>query len=348
MYPDDRTIHFKKSIGKHRITINDQVINHPYTIEENGIYEIKTSSSFLWKKTSQSITFSKDDSPPQTPIIINASNDFYPLGHAIQITHEAKVVYEALLDKKPYTLGTPIEEEGVHEIKITAKKQNGLTSTKTHTFELDNTSFTEDEITTFLNYFFHQPHPDITQPEIFKWITDVPVTMSGNYNDVDLTTITNTLQTFSSTLPVNFDFRDPATHHRTLNKGIEIVFTKGALFKYHGFEDPIETGENTIVGVAITSDANYSEGYRKVIVLIDSERSEKERQNIIVHELIHALGLIYHFENDEKSILYPYSNSNILQPSNLDMKMLQILYWDKLRIGMQEEETERLLLQIMK
>ncbi|WLD93595.1 DUF2927 domain-containing protein [Alkalihalobacillus sp. AL-G] len=336
VYAEDPIIQIEDGFGKLHIELNGEPIQNGYEITENGEYELTVRSTILWKDKIENITFERDDTPPRKPAIMHGVESVYFKEAKFELINEEDVTYEATVDGFPYTFNTPIKKEGEHVLRITAFKDNGLSSQAKYTFSIDNTTYTKKEIDMFIDFYFEH------ETELFKFTDDIDVIVHGKPTEQDIKKTKDVIEKLNEMLPFTLTYKKDASIKFFKNQ-INMYFTSVDDFSSYGFEGDIVNGEKMVIGFAKSEEVYYEEGITKAIVLVATDITQREREATIIHELTHAVGLYNHFENDPTSILYPYSEGQVMTWNKKDAKMIELLYREEVTVGMGKWAVRQIL-----
>lgn len=327
--------------GDYELVLNDKKINSGYTVEDNGDYTLflKTKNLFGVKRT-YTYQFTHDDIQPSEPKLTTTPKSVYFKKARFDFKHEEHVDYQTLLNGKTVDLNKPITEEGTHFLKIIATKNNGLKSELRHPFIIDNQTYSIEQLETFLDFFFH-PNTIETEPILYKWTDTVTIVVHGRSTEKDLVMLEQHVGTLNKLLPFKFII----THEekgRTYSRQLDLHFIPTWAFTRFVSEESYP-GVTQAIGLAFPNEVSSESGILGSTVLVGSDISQIERNHAILHELIHAIGLYNHFEEDRSSILYPFIDSIVSELNETDLKMIEMLYRKDLHTGMTEEDVVHVL-----
>ena len=334
MYAKAPTLSVNEKRGKVTATVNGRVVSLPYTPKNNGQYEAVFTSRFLFREAKESVRFEVDDTPPHTPILVNGVEDIYFKEAFFDLKEEEDVTYEATLNEKPFNLKTPITEDGQYELHINAKKRNGLTSQRTLSFEVDSRTYTKKEVDTFLDFYFDEGSG---APWLAKWTDDVTVVVEGKRTSEDEMNLKTYVENLNELLPIELRLSESKQKETRV---LTIHYLPTAQFKTKGYTNPIYNQYSKTVGITMPTIVTFDKGITEMTVLIGTDTKQENRNVTVLHELMHALGLLNHFEHDRSSILFPYSNESGQVLNQNDKRMVELLYRSDVEIGDTREDIE--------
>ncbi|MCA1032020.1 DUF2927 domain-containing protein [Bacillus timonensis] len=328
--------------GETTMTLNGEPISDGHQITDNGTYTLSIHRKHLWKESTKDITFTRDDVQPKPPAFFNnMRTSVYYKSVKFDLIPQKDVTYEATLNGNPFDLSEPIEEEGLHTLVITAIKNNGLKSERRLSFTIDNRTYTSKEVEAFTDFIFdNEAHG--TLPKVYKWTDSVAVVPHGNHTSEDLESLQQYIDVFNEILPVQFKLFQEEDHISWENR-IDVHFVPTSSFKDYGFEGELTDGYEEIVGYAMPVEVTYQYELLTTVVLIGTNTTKVERKTIILHELMHALGLYNHFNDDKSSVLYPYADYYVTELNDYDKKIIELLYREDIQAGMTKPDVERVL-----
>lgn len=341
VYPDNRTITINGEQSEtYTITLNGKPIKSGHVVEKNGTYHLSITGKKLWKTTEKKIAFTIDDQPPKMPTFKTEIQPGYFKEAKLELDEEEGVTYTVKLNGEPYNLSKPIQVEGEYELDIYAKKDNRMVSRRTESFIVDNQTFTQETVDAFLS--FHFDGVDIENQFIIKWIGErIPVYYHGKLTSEDLNQLQQNINDMNQWLPVEFVLYDENKTNYT-DYQIDVHFVPNEQFKDYGFTDQIIEGNVEAIGFTLPTEGNSRDGLLTTTIGIDSTVSQELRNSTILHELIHALGMYNHFENDKSSVLYPLTDQQGSTLNETDRKFVDMLYRADVIPGMKEEDIRQL------
>ncbi len=333
VYAKNIDIEIESGIIPPNIKLNGKTIEgHDLTISENGEYQLNVTSRFLWMERNETITFQRDDLPPPQPVLQGVVEDVYFQSAKFEVKREPGVTYEARIEEDPYVFGESYTKEGVHTLHVTAHKENGLTSKRQFYFEIDNRTYTQDEVDTFLDFYFSENNV------IVKYKTETDVIVHGNPSQKDLSHLKSITEKLSERLPIQLNFHEKVIS--TANSRIDVHFLP--TYKFKELDIDFDDLESNYIGVAFTENV-FSSGINNSYVLIGTNRPQEERMLTITHEMLHAVGLHSHFEHDRSSVLYPDSSTTAKTWSEKDLIVLEILYHPDIEMFMERAQVSNTL-----
>jgi predicted Zn-dependent protease len=162
------------------------------------------------------------------------------------------------------------------------------------------------------------------------------VYIHGEPTNEDLDQLRRYLNEINSWLPVQFEITQENKTDITSYQ-LNIYFVPNEQFKDYGFTEELFQEDGETIGFALPTEGNDVDGLLATTIGIDSTVNQKDRNPTILHELVHALGMYNHFENDTSSILYPLNNQQITTLNETDKTLLDMLYRADIIPGMTEE-----------
>lgn len=340
IYATDIKVEVKNKLIQPDIILNGKVIDSAKTISANGEYKLEVESRFLWRHKKVVISFKRDNQPPEAPELVDPPKKSYLKAASFQIDKKPGVIYEATIGHDPYEWGDEFTKEGKHTLYIVAHKENGLSSKNHYVFEIDNRTYSQAEIDAFIELYFNR-----TQG-IMKYKSETDVFVRGNPTKEDLYRLQLVTEELDELLPIRMNFKEKIKP--SSNSRIDVYFVPTDEFKYFGYEGAIITGRRKIVGVAWVDQMYPNIGISDSTVLIGSDTTQKDRLATITHEMLHAVGLHGHFNNDKNSILYPETSGNVQTWTEKDLKTLEILYRSDIEMGMEKAQVINTLKNRMK
>lgn len=341
VYPDERTITINAEKAEtYTMTLNGTPIESGHVVKKNGKYHLSITSKKLWKESEREIVFTIDDQPPKMPTFKNEIQSSYFQEAKLELVEEEGVTYTIKLNGEPYDLSKPIQTEGVYELDIFAKKENGMGSRRVESFIVDNQTFTQETLDAFLA--FHFDGLGVENPFIIKWIGErVPVYVHGTLTNQDLNQLQTNLNEFNQWLPVQFEIHQENEKNYT-GYQLDLYFVPNEQFKNYGYTDALIRGNGEAIGFTLPTEGNSRDGLLATTIGIDSTISQALRNATMLHELVHSLGMFNHFEEDTSSILYPETDQNVTKLNETDRKFVEMLYRADIKPGMTEEEIRKM------
>ncbi len=301
VYAAHPVIHWEKSFATTRVTLNGNEINPNYSVKENGSYILKGESTFLWKKKKVSYSFDVDDKPPAEPRIKERIKPVYFKQAMFTLDKVADVTYKAALNGKEISMDQPIQQPGENTLTITATKPNGLTAMREISFSIDERIYSEKAIKEFVDYYFKNDVPSIS-----KFTGNVAIHLSGDYNKDDVKMIEKAIKELKTFFPYKMEIQE-SKYNPEFERLIKMVFTPTKNF------DIYDVDRDDVWGVEMEAISNAVYGTKESFVLIgtDKEITREYRNAVILHELLHAVGLFNHIESSQSSPLFPYANKTV-------------------------------------
>ncbi|WP_078543717.1 DUF2927 domain-containing protein [Litchfieldia alkalitelluris] len=337
IYVSDPTINIDENFGGSvELLLNGKEIESGHKVTENGNYTLVVTAKQLWNQTTQEFNFKHDDIPPKTPSFTTVTRDIYFEEARFDFKKERNVTYETFLNGKPVDLTKPVTEDGAHMVEVVATKENGLKANRRHHFSIDSETFTQDEMDTFIDFFFDDEAHG-TLPLIYKWTGSVMIYTHGKATKEDLKQLDDHVKTLNKLLPITLKVvtNDDEEYARTM----DIHFIPTTSFRDFVSKDDYSYIENS-VGMAYPTEITYEGGLAASTILVGTDITQYERNHVILHELAHSLGMYNHFEDDLTSILYPYVESSVTGFNEMDLKMIKMLYRKDIRPGMTKPDVE--------
>ncbi|MGY3718262.1 DUF2927 domain-containing protein [Sutcliffiella cohnii] len=250
------------------------------------------------------------------------------------IVEEEGVTYSATINGKPVNLNDRFEEEGTHTIQIQAIKENGLVTSRESIFTIDNRTYSNKEIKQFTDFYFEE------NPKTIKWEDSIELFIHGQPTSKDLQIVNNNVKELNDLLPFEIIVKGQGEKSTLTNK-MDMYFVPNHKFKDYGFTGNLAQGQYEIIGLALLTTFSEREIYGSDI-LIATNTTQKVRETIILHELVHALGFYGHTD-DKTSILYPHATTSVTTLSDFDKNLIEILYRAEIKSSMLQHQLERVL-----
>lgn len=340
VYPDERTITINAEKADYTMTLNGKPIESGHSIKQNGEYRLFVTGKKLWMESKKEIVFTIDDQPPKAPAFKNEIQPGYFGEAKLELIEEEGVTYTTKLNGEPYDLRKPIQSEGVYQLDIFAKKENGMGSRRVESFIVDNQTFTQETVDAFLA--FHFSGTGVENPFMIKWVGErVPVYLHGTPTNQDLDQLRTSLDEFNQWLPVQFEIYEENQKNYT-DYQLDLYFVPNEQFKDYGYTDGLIRGNGETIGFTLPTEGNSRDGLLTATIAIDSTIPQALRNATIMHEFVHALGMFNHFEEDTSSILYPETDQNVTKLNETDRAFVEMLYRADILPGMTEEEIREM------
>ncbi len=344
IYVTEQTISIDQNLAgdDYTLKLNGESITNKHTVTDNGHYDLEVTAKKWWQEEEKSIQFEIDDVPPKKPELKANIRSSYFKSVTFGLEREKDVSYEIKLDGKRHDIDSPITKEGDHYLNIVATKDNQLVSQRKFRFEIDNRTYSRNEVDSFEWLSLNLIHKESNLPRIQKWTEDVDVVVHGEPTSQDWKSLNTYISTLNETLPfyLNLHKKDD----RTYNAGTIIMhFVPNYRFDELGFQQPLRQGDGEIVGFAYPNKVTYNGVFKEATIGIDTTIPQHTRNTTIYHELIHALGLYKHFDNNRSSILYPYNDTGVTKLAKIDKKMIELLYRPDITPGMYKPQVEATL-----
>ncbi|WP_221563042.1 DUF2927 domain-containing protein [Alkalihalobacillus sp. TS-13] len=341
VYPDARIIKIdEETAGTFTMQLNGKDIQNGHEVTGNGEYELSVTAERWWNEDTKTITFEIDDQPPKKPEFKDELKKIYYKEVKFRLVKEDGVKYKVTMDGKPNDIGKAYTKEGEHTLYIQAEKENGLTSDKKVNFQIDNRTYSRNTVDTFKQLYFHNGEKSLT--EVIKWTYYVGVYVHGKPTTQDSKVFKSYFDRLNEMLPIEFKILKNGTSNYT-NHQLDIYFVPTHKFKDYGFKEDLRVGNKQVVGVAIPEKVTTDGKIITSKILVGTDTDQQLRKTTILHEITHSLGLYGHLEDTKKSILYPYNNNRITKLSEIDKKLIEILYREDIKPGMSEKDVQRVL-----
>lgn len=331
VYAHHPVIQLEGGYGITHLTLNGKKIGSNYKVEENGSYVLKGKSSLLWKKKEVSYTFEVDTKPPAIPNIKERLKNIYFKEAVFTLEQEENVTYHAALNGKEISLDQPIQEPGDNKLTITATKPNGLAATKEISFSIDDRTFPEKSIRQFLDYYFSN---DVHV--IKKFTGNVAIHLNGDYNEEDVKMVEKAIAELKSFFPYKMEIQEKG-YNPEFERTINMVFTPTNKFKDYSID------RNDVWGAEMTPLFDPVVGTKQSFVLIGTDPviPREYRNTVILHELLHSIGLSNHIQS-RNSPLYEYANTTVAL-GDLEKMYGELLYLGDLEPTTQKDEATKQL-----
>ena len=341
MYATKRTITIHQGkFGTYSMTLNGSPIDSGHVVSENGTYRLTITSKLLWMENEKELVFTIDDKPPNPPTFKSEIQPGYFQEAKLELLEDESVTYDVSLNGQPYDLREPIRDEGKYELEILAIKANGKAVQRNESFIIDNQTYNQEIVDTFLQ--FHFENEDNEDGVLIKWMNEiVPVYVHGNPTNEDIKQVQTVLNEFNTWLPVQFEVKE-STEINSTGHQIDLFFVANEQFENYGFTGKLINGNEKIIGFTLPTEANTRDGLLTTTICVDTNVSQKVRTSTILHEFVHALGMYNHFKDDQTSILYPgYIEGNI-SLNETDRKIIEMLYRPDILPNMTKEEIQKM------
>ncbi|MEH7336480.1 hypothetical protein V7161_28035 [Neobacillus drentensis] len=275
-----------------------------------------------------------DDKPPITPRIKEGVQKVYFKKANFTIEKEKGVTYKAALNGKEVPLDQPIQQPGEHTLTITATKPNGLTAAKEISFLIDDRTFPDKTINEFVNYYFNKEIPII-----YRFTDNVAITLSGDYNEEDRKMVDKAIKEINAFFPYEMKIID-SSYNPKYSRYIKMVFKPTSDFKAYNVD------RNDVWGVEMPTMISPAYGTMEALTLIgtDKEITRDYRNGVILHELLHAVGLHNHNETAQNNSLNQYSDK-IVNLGAEEKKYGELLYLGEVKPNLTKEELMKQLKQ---
>jgi len=332
--PVSITLDNKEEDVKYEAKIDDEDYELGSTYKKEGEHTLVVTATREDKTSEVTVNFEIDTVPPEVPSVTGVEeNKIYFKSVNIGIKKVEGVSYKATIDDNEYELGYTFEEEGEHVFRIVAvKKRNNLSVKKEIPFTIDNSTYTQKEVNYFTEIALGAEYGG--SPYVKKWLSDVKVKVGGNPTPEDMDKLKEVLGQLDEMIPnIQLDIVEN-------NENINMYFVpQGDFDKY-------------IPGVVKGNWAffrYYTKGegeINKAIITIGTFGSTQEdRDHFIIEEMTQALGMAKDSPRYEDSIFHETESSGASNEvySDLDKKVIEILYRRDIEIGMDKQEVLEVL-----
>lgn len=308
----------------------------PYTLDSEygieGVHILQITATHKRSRLTSEATlqFEIDTTPPVTPVVDGVTNgDVIFRSVEIGIREESGVAYDAAIDGRYYEIGTPYTEVGDHVLTVTARKnKNGLTSHREIRFTIENKTYTQEEIDYFTEIALGTEYGGAAP--ICKWTDAIRVKVTGTPTEDDLTTLDQVITELRGLTGLGMRIVDD-------EENVNIYFIPESEFKNYipsyvegnwGYFSYYTRSDGEIWGAQIGIDT----------VLTD----QLSRSHLLREELTQSLGLGNDSYEYEDSIFY--QGWTLVQDySDMDKKVIELLYRDNILIGMEKDEILEVL-----
>ncbi|OLS33589.1 hypothetical protein [Bacillus sp. MRMR6] len=332
VYATPPVIQMEDYLGITLVTLNGKEITPAYRVNENGSYTLEGESTLLWKKKKVSYSFEVDDKPPAEPVIKEGVDQVYFKQAKLTLEEDELATYEVSLNGKEISLKQPIQQPGDHTLTITATKPNGLTATREYSFTIDDRMYSEQEINQFIDFYFTN---DV--PMVYKFSGDIAIYLDGDYNEEDVKMVESTIEQIKAFFPYEIRIVETLSFIKE-NRTVRMVFTPTKNFQVY------DVHNKDAWGVAMSTRNHTVYGIMESLALIgtNSEITRDYRNAVILHELLHVVGLVNHVSSPQSSSLFPYANKTVVL-ADLEKKLGELLYLGEIKPNIKKEEAIKLL-----
>ncbi|MEW9051220.1 MAG: hypothetical protein AB2392_08685 [Neobacillus sp.] len=332
VYANPPVIKMEDVLGNTLVTLNGSEIPLAYRVNENGSYTLEGQSTLLWKKKKVTYSFEVDDKPPAEPVIKEGVDQVYFKQAKFTLEEEEQVSYEVSLNGNEISLDQPIQEPGDHTLTIKATKPNGLTATREFSFMIDVRTFSEQEISQFVDFYFTNE-----VPMVYKFSGDIAIYLDGDYNEEDVKMVESAIEQIKAFFPYEIRIVETLSFIKE-DRTVRMVFTPTKNFQVY------DVHNKDAWGVAMSTSNHTVYGIMESLALIgtNSEITRDYRNAVILHELLHVVGLVNHVSSPESSSLFPYANKTV-ELGDLEKKLGELLYLGEIKPNIKKEEALKLL-----
>lgn len=170
-----------------------------------------------------------------------------------------------------------------------------------------------------------------TEFRLLRWDSPVVVSVGGSPTVDDITTVHANLQDIAAATghPVRVAEEGEASN-------VQVLFVPKRDF---GLWLPGAVYTDATVGLAWRWFNNFR--MTQSTIVVDFTRSGWERNNLVIHEIAHAFGML-HADGDPDSVYYPYLAGRFERFRPLDLEVMKLLYDDRIFPGMTLAEFDAL------
>ena len=308
----------------------------PYTLgstyEEEGVHIFQVTATHTRSRlTSESaVRFEIDMTPPVTPVVDGVA-DGDVIFHSVEIgiREESGIAYDAAIDGRPYTMGTPYTEVGDHILTVTARKnKNGLTSQREVHFTIENETYTQEEVDYFMEIALGTEYGGAAP--VCKWTDALRIKVNGAPTEEDLTNLDRVIPELRELTGLAIEIVDD-------EENVNIYFIPESEFK--DYIPSYVEGNWGYFSYYTRDDGEIWEAKIGIDTVLTDQSS---RNHLLREELTQSLGL----GNDS----YDYEDSMFYQGwtltqsySTMDKKVIELLYRDEIQTGMDKDKILEVL-----
>ena len=319
-----------------RIEYSATIDGEPYRLGsaygEDGLHTVHVTATHTRNHlTSEStLRFEIDTMPPVTPVVDGIS-DGDVIFHSVEIgiREEPGVTYTATIDGSPYEIGTPYTEVGEHVLKVRAHKtKNGLTSHREIRFTIENQTYTQAQIDYFTEIALGTEYGG--SAPVRKWTEDIRIKVNGDPTEDDLETLYRVIAQLTDLTGLSIETVDA-------EENINIYFIPDTEFKEY-----IPSYVEGNWGYFSYNSRGDGEIWQAKIGIDTVKTNQRSRSHLLQEELTQALGMGNDSYEYEDSIFYQ-GWTLVQEYSDIDKKVIELLYRDDILIGMEKEEILEVL-----
>lgn len=329
--PISITLDKKEEDVEYKATIDGEEYELGEIYEEEGKHTLVVTATREDKSIESKVNFEIDTVPPEVPTVKGIEkNEMYFQKVSINVEKTDGVTYKATIDGEDYEIGTPYKKDGEHIFKVTATKdKNNLSVDKKIPFTIDSTTYTEKEVDYFTEISLGAEYGG--SPYVKKWLSDVKIKIGGNPTEDDLERvqkIVDELNSMISTIELSIVEDDENINMYFVPQGDFDEYIPSvrpgnwAYFSYY-------TKERWEINKAIITIGTFGS-------------TQEDRNHFIIEELTQALGMGNDSPKYKDSIFYEtngYDSQSNEDFSELDRKVIEILYRRDVEVGMDKEEV---------
>ena len=165
------------------------------------------------------------------------------------------------------------------------------------------------------------------KPGIKKWQSNIRIQLHGNYNDAEENELNNIISELSQLTGLSIK-------RVNSNANIDIYFVKQNDFKKYITQYNEQNPQDGLFAVLSKNDVLY-----KAFICIDYNIDDTRKLHLLREELTQSMGLRQDSDLYTDSIFQQNPQYTPIEYSNIDKEVIQLLYNNKLRPGMTEEEV---------
>ena len=161
------------------------------------------------------------------------------------------------------------------------------------------------------------------ESRLLRWDSPVVVSVGGSPTSDDITTVHANLQDITAATghPIPVAEEGEASN-------VQVIF---GLQRDFGLWLPGAVYTDRTVGLARRWWNNFR--MTQSTIVVDFTRSGWERNNLVIHEIAHAFGML-HADGDSDSVYFPFLTGKFERFRPLDLEVMKLLYDDRITPGM--------------